>query len=127
MYDQNTQTNGLTERIKLLTNSSSTNYYLIPGRNKDSFNAYAYTQLYNTEYGENYFNYGLYYYFNEFINNVNTPISELQGKDLDYFRNIGRTILSIRHVVVYGSTKGRIVSINMNDYNGVKRVLNLRD
>lgn len=128
-YNQDTQTYSLVERIKLVTNSSATSYSLIPGRNKDASNSYSYTQFYNLEYGENYFNYGLYYYFNENVgnNNTQTPIPEFQGKDLAYFQNAGKATPLIRHVVVYGSMKGRMASINMNDYNEVKRELNLRD
>jgi len=44
-----------------------------------------------------------------------------------YFQNAGKATPLIRHVVIYGSTKGRMASINMSDYNEMKRELNLRD
>lgn len=128
VFNQSDQTYGLAERIKLiLPNNTTQAYSAIPGRNKDVFSSYSYTFFYNIEYAENYFNYNLQYNFNEFINNVSTPIAEFQGKDLAYFVNAAKATPLIRHVVVYGSTKGRMASINMNDYNEVKRALNLRD
>lgn len=130
LYNQNDQTYSLAERIKLITPNNNTQAYsLIPGRNKDVFNSYSYTFFYNVEYGENYFNYNFQQILNESVPNSNTQtqIPEFQGKDLAYFQNAAKATPLIRHVVVYGSTKGRIASINMNDYNEVKRVFNLRD
>lgn len=130
VYNQNDQTYSLAERIKLITPNNNTQAYsLISGRNKDVFNAYSYVFFYNVEYGENYFNYNLGYILNEFLPNTNTqtPIPEFQGKDLAYFQNVAKATPLIRHVVIYGSTKGRMASINMSDYTEVKRELNLRD
>ena len=130
VYSQITNTNNLEERIRLITTNSTTfTYSLIPGRNKDVNSSYSYTYFYGAEYGENYFNYGLQFGLNENVPNTNTSvlIPEFQGKDLAYFQNAGKATPLIRHVVVYGSTKGRMASINMNDYNEVKRELNLRD
>ena len=130
VYNQITNTYNLAERIKLITaNSFTSAYSLIPGRNKDVFNSYSYTNIYNLEYGENYFNYNLQFILSEFAGNSNTqvPIPEFQGKDLAYFQNAGKATPLIRHVVIYGSTKGRMASINMSDYNEMKRELNLRD
>jgi hypothetical protein len=125
---QNGQTFNLEERIKLITNSNATINSLIPGRNKNLSTSYSINLLYDTEYGENHFNYTAGFIFDEFLNsNTRTLIPEFQGKDLAFFQNIIKSNTQIRHVVVYGSTKGRMASINMSDYEEVKRVLNLKD
>jgi hypothetical protein len=125
---QNGQTFNLEERIKLITNSNATVNSLIPGRNKNLSTSYSINLLYDTEYGENYFNYTAGFIFDEFLNNnTRTLIPEFQGKDLAFFQNIIKSNTQIRHVIVYGSTKGRMASVNMNDYEEVKRVLNLKD
>jgi hypothetical protein len=126
---QNGQTFNLEERVKLLTNSNVTSYYFIPGRDKTKLASYAINLLYDTEYGENYFNYTAGFIFDEFPPNLlsRVLIPEFQGKDLAYFQNSVKTTTQIRHVVVYGSIKGRMTSINMNDYEEVKSVFNLKD
>ncbi len=125
---QSGQTINLEERIKLITNSNVTINSLISGRNKNLSTSYSINLLYDTEYGENYFNYTAGFIFDEFLNsNTRTLIPEFQGKDLAFFQNIMKSNSQIRHMVVYGSVKGRLASINMNDYEEVKRVLNLKD
>lgn len=126
---QSGQTIDLEERVKLITNSSASTNSLIPGRNKNLFNSYAINLLYGTEYGENYFNYTVGFILDELPPNVllRALIPEFQGKDLAFFQNIIKSNTQIRHVVVYGSIKGRMASINMNDYEQVKKVLKLKD
>jgi hypothetical protein len=128
VFNETDQTYNLIERIKLLTGSSAESASLIPGRNKSSFNAFTSTLLVNVEYRENYFDYLLVNSLVEKRTNL-LPVPEFQMKDVAFFKKtlLLETTLLIRHVVICGTTKGRKASIDMNDYEEVKRALELRD
>jgi hypothetical protein len=128
VFNETDQTYNLVERIKLLTGSSAESASLIPGRNKSSFNSYTSTLLTNVEYRENYFDYLLVNNLIEKRTNV-IPVPEFQMKDVVFFKKILllETTLLVRHVVIYGTTKGRLASIDMNNYEEMKRALDLRD
>ncbi len=128
VFNESTQTYDLVERFKLLTGSSVESSSLIPGRNKSSFFSYTPTQIVNVEYRENYFNYVLFNNLTE-RNTVSKPVPEFQMKDIAFFKKtlMLETTLLIRHVIINGTTKGRMASVDMNDYEAVKRELNLRD
>lgn len=128
-YDQATQTYSLAERIKLLTESGAYNSFLIAGRNKDIFQSYGGTNLFNSQYAENYFDYSVFFNLTEYdnIKETNVAVPEYLGKALNYFQDLAKTMPQYRHVVVYGSTKGRMAAINWKDYSEVKKALNLKD
>ena len=129
IYDQATQINSVSERIKLLTENGAYNSFLIAGRNKDLSQSYGGTTLFNSQYAENHFDYLVNFNLTEydFVKQNYVPVPEFQGKSLTYFQDIAKTMPQYRHVVVYGSTKGRMASINWKDYDEVKRMLNLKN
>jgi hypothetical protein len=129
VYDAVNKTYDLPERIKLVENNATVDSYsLIPGRNKDQLSSYTFTRLANIDVRENYFS---FFGFNS-LKDERTKflIPEFQGiDDYTFFQKafmLDKSLL-IRHVVVYGTTKGRLASINMNDYEEVKRALDLKD
>lgn len=127
-YNQSTNTYELNERISALGQNATNHFYLLDGKSKDDY--YSYLSLFTTSLsmGENYFSIGLYYYFQNYDQatgkTIQTP--ELFGKGLAYFQEVAKNF-QIRHVVVYGSIKGRMASVNMKDYNEVKKAFNLKD
>ena len=129
VYDQATQITNLTERVKLLSENGAYNSFLITERNKDLSQSYGGTTIFNSQYAENYFDYLINVYLTEYDNVKQTyvPVPEYLGKSLTYFQDIAKTMPQYRHVVVYGSTKGRMATINWKDYDEVKRTLNLKN
>ncbi len=128
-YDDATQTYSLQEKIRLLADNGIQNSLLIGGRNKDIYTSYGSTYLSQAEYSENSFYYSLFFNVTEYDNVKQTyvPVPEYLGKSLTYFQDIAKTMPQYRHVVVYGSTKGRMAAINWKDYDEVKRTLNLKN
>lgn len=129
VYDSDNKTYKLSERIKLLVdNTTVESYSLIPGRNKDLSTSYTRTSLFNVEIRENYFSFFGYNSLRD--DGTQAVIPEFQGKvDLAFFQKplMLDTIILVRHVIINGTMKGRIASIDMSDYGEVKRALNLRD
>ena len=129
VYDATNKTYDLSERIRLVENNTIVDSYsLIPGRNKEQLASYTFTRLSNVEIRENYFS---FFGFNS-LKDERTKflIPEFQGlSDYAFFQKafmLDKALL-IRHVIINGTTKGRMASINMNDYEEVKQVLNLKD
>jgi hypothetical protein len=126
-YNQTTNVYELNERISILSPNGNNNYYLLDGRNKENYESYQYVYTNNPVMGENYFSITLYANFQHYDNvSKYIPTPELFGKSLAYFQDVAKTF-QIRHVVVYGSTKGRLASVNMKDYDEVKKAFNLKD
>lgn len=124
----------LVERYELLNKNSVSSAFLILGRDNSNENNYRFGTLSPPKYGVNYFNIsGLLslrrQIFNPITgqNEVLLPV-ELKGEDEAYFKFIMENLFSIRHVIVKSNmTGGRQMAVNMNDYNAVKKVFNLKD
>ena len=112
-----------------MTDNGTQNSLLIAGRNKDIFQSYGSTYLGQVEFSENSFYYSLFFNLSEYDNvkQNSVPVPEYLGKSLAYFQDIVKTMPQYRHVVVYGSTKGRMAAVNWKDYDEVKRTLNLKN
>jgi hypothetical protein len=124
----------LVERFVLLTNGNLQSPFLIPNRDKSIEENYRYGSLNSPSYGVNYFNIsGLLSLRRQIFNPTTQKIEilvpeELKGKDEAYFKGIMENLFSVRHVIVKSNIPGgRQQTVNMNDYNAVKKAYNLKD
>lgn len=119
----------LSEGFKLITNTTEKSFFQFLGRPNTSITSFANVEITVPVYNENYFSLDLIYDFNYFDNKTGRFVynTQFDGKKAQDLKDLVKNTPQVRHVVVYGSTKGRLASINMNDYNEVKNALNLKD
>ena len=131
-YNQDKSEYELAERINP---NNGFSYFKIPGKTTNNYQDYQYLYNYtDPQIGVNYLNvsgqvnrfgnpllangaYGAYGLLPEFAN----------GKGFTFYNDLVKDISKYRVIVVYGSTKGRLASVDMKDYAAVKQALNLRD
>jgi Collagen triple helix repeat (20 copies) len=132
-YDEKGEAS-VVDRYMLLNGGSLTAPFLIPGRDKNNEENYRYWTVFAQAYGVNYFNItGLVSLRRQLFNPVTQKTEvvvpeEFKGKDFAYFKGLFENLYSIRHVIVKSTVVGgRQITVDMNDYNAVKRVYNLKD
>ncbi|TAE35664.1 MAG: collagen-like protein [Runella slithyformis] len=109
----------------ITTNSNVQSYFKIPGRAQSRLEDYQAMQISysNTTRRENFFSPSLFFYRRvDFTGNL---IPELQNLTADQCKPFAKDMPQYRHVVIYGSTKGRLASIDLNDYAAVKAAFNI--
>ena len=133
IYNQDKFEYELVERINPNTGFS---YFKIPGRTSNNFQDYQ--SMYNyteSQIGVNYLGVGsnVYRFGNALLPNgtystTNALLPEFAaGKGFTFYNDLVKDISKYRVIVVYGSTKGRLASVDMKDYAAVKKAFNLRD
>ncbi|MBC7891385.1 MAG: hypothetical protein H7Y12_04155 [Sphingobacteriaceae bacterium] len=125
-YDNANQEFKLVERIS--PNGGFT-YTKIPGRETNTSSDFVGTYAgYDPNIGVNYFYPFLQVYTERFdqVQGKNVPIAEMIGKPASYFRDLVKDLPQFRHVIVHGSTAGRM-NVDFKDYAVVKRAFNLPD
>ena len=123
------------ELVERITPTSGNSFFKIPGRVSNSYQDFQ--SMFNsvgTQLGVNYLNvissvnrfgnpplpngsYGPYALLPEFA----------AGKGFTFYNDLVKDISKYRVIVVYGSNKGRLASVDMKDYAAVKQAFNLRD
>ena len=112
----------------ITANSNTISYFKIPGRTLNRLEDYQAIQIFydNTARRENFFDPFLY-----FFRRVNLTsgafVPELQNLTVDQCKALAKDMPQYRHVVIYGSTKGRLAAIDLSNYAAVKEAFNLPD
>jgi len=112
----------------ITTNANVLSYYKIPGRTQNRLEDYQATQVFydNTARRENFFDPGLYF-FRRVNFSTGAFVPELQNLTNDQCKALVKDMPQYRHVVIYGSTKGRLAAIDLNNYAAVKAAFNIAD
>ena len=114
----------LQESISTANNIVS--YFKIPGRTQNRSEDYHFTQISydNTARRENFFDPFLFFYRR--VNSTSGAfVPELQNLTVDQCKALAKDMPQYRHVVIYGSTKGRLAAIDLSNYAAVKEAFNL--
>ena len=117
----------LVERIQA---GNTGGYTKITGRTTSDFPDYIYYYISQPNIGVNYFPFSLTLYTNQYdqAQNKNVPVTDLIGKNAQFFRDMVKDLPQYRIVIVNGSTPGgRVAGVDFKDYAAVKRAYNLPD
>lgn len=100
----------------------------IPGRQTNTFDDFMYAYVNYQPIAENYFNPSLSFYthFYDPVQAKQVPIAETLSKPAAFFRDLAKDLPQFRHVIVHGSTAGRM-NVDFKDYAAVKRAFNIPD
>lgn len=100
----------------------------IPGRTTNQWDDFMFVYTSWNNIGQNYFDPYLQFYTERWdqAQAKMVPVSEAIGKPASYFRDLAKDLPQFRHVIVHGSTAGRM-GVDFKDYNQVKRAFNLPD
>ena len=132
-YNQDKSEYELVERI---SPNNGYSYFKISGRTSNNWQDFQYMQnSFESQIGVNYlsvnssvYRFGYALLANGTYSNINTLIPDFAaGKGFTFYNELVKDISKYRVIVVYGSTKGRLASVNMKDYNEVKKAFNLKD
>ncbi|WP_147277156.1 collagen-like protein [Runella aurantiaca] len=125
-YNANTQSSELVESIT--TSTSLNSYFKIPGRTQNRSEDFGVSNAFITGgRRENFFDPVINVWSRTFASTTAPAVPELQNLTDDQYRALIKDIPQYRHVVIYGSTKGRIANLNLNDYAAVKAAFNIPD
>jgi hypothetical protein len=127
-YDQSIGSERLYERIQ---QGNFSGYVKIPGRATSNFNDYIFYNGSHDAIGENYlrFNLSLATQSYDQARNMWVPVTDMVGKNAQYFRDMLKDLPQYRIVIVNGSTLvgGRKANVDFKNYAAVKEVFNLPD
>lgn len=122
--------NGEYALVERITPQGAYTYAKIPGRQTNTYEDFMATYVgYDPNMAVNYF-----YPFLQVITErydltqqKYVPLEEATGKPAAYFRDLVKDLPQFRHVIVNGSTAGRMAAVNFKDYAAVKKAFNLPD
>ena len=123
------------ELVERISPTNGQSFFKIPGRVSNTYQDFQPMFNYiSTQLGVNYLS------VSSSVNRFGNPILAngvlgpyallpefAAGKGFTYYNDLVKDVSKYRVIVVYGSTKGRLASVDMKDYAAVKQALNLRD
>lgn len=100
----------------------------IPGRTTNQWEDFMFVYTSWNNIGQNYFEPYLQFRTERWdqAQLKNVPLPEAIGKPASFFRDLAKDLPQFRHVIVHGSTAGRM-GVDFKDYAQVKRAFNLPD
>lgn len=132
LADQSVGSFALAERIQApeALNSGVPGSVKIPGRTTSTESDFVYYYLNRDLIGANYLKFNLTLYTSQYnqAQNKSVPVTELVGKNAQFYKDLLNALPQYRVVIVNGSIPGgRAAGIDFKDYAAVKRAYNLPD